>query len=81
MGHFELAPSLSKDDLQPPRRLCRGNLPRRLAADRERTQHNPMCTGLGLAIVKYIAQTHHISLRVDSQIGQGTTLTLIFPPV
>ena len=48
---------------------------------KEAAQHNPMCTGLGLAIVKHIAQTHHISLTVDSQIGQGTTFTLTFPPV
>jgi len=48
---------------------------------KEAAAHNPMCTGLGLAIVKHIAQTHHIALSVDSQLGQGTTFTLTFPPV
>jgi len=46
---------------------------------KEAAQHNPMSTGLGLAIVKHIVQTHGIVLRVDSELGQGTTFTLTFP--
>lgn len=47
---------------------------------KEAADHNPMCTGLGLSIVKHIAQTHQIAISVDSEVGQGTRFTLIFPP-
>ncbi|MFM7425616.1 MAG: two-component system sensor histidine kinase RppB [Elainella sp.] len=33
-------------------------------------------TGLGLAIVQAIAEQHQAKLRVDSQVGQGSTFTL-----
>ena len=46
---------------------------------KEAAQHNPMCTGLGLAIVKHIAETHNITVCVDSKLNQGTTFTLTFP--
>lgn len=36
-------------------------------------------TGLGLAIVKSIMELHHGSIRIDSELGQGTTVTLEFP--
>ena len=48
---------------------------------KEAARHNPMCTGLGLAIVKQVAQTNRVNLTVDSELGQGTTFTLTFPPV
>lgn len=37
-------------------------------------------TGLGLAIVKHVAQRHGATLHIDSQLGQGTTFSLDFPP-
>ena len=37
-------------------------------------------TGLGLAIVKHIAQRHHATLDIKSQLGQGSCFTLIFAP-
>ncbi len=36
-------------------------------------------TGLGLAIVKHIVNRHRGRLRVESQLGQGTTFTVILP--
>ena len=36
-------------------------------------------TGLGLAIVKHIVNRHRGRLQVDSQIGRGTTFTVILP--
>src|SRR5262249_5738322 len=36
-------------------------------------------TGLGLAIVKHIVQAHGGSLRIESQLGQGTTVHLYVP--
>ena len=36
-------------------------------------------TGLGLAIVTQILKLHHATITVDSQPGQGSTFTLVFP--
>lgn len=45
----------------------------------EAARHNRMSTGLGLAIVKRIAESHRISIHIDSEVGEGTTFTLRFP--
>ena len=37
-------------------------------------------TGLGLAIVKHILQRHGARLQIDSEWGQGSTFTCVFPP-
>ena len=44
-------------------------------------QHNRESSGLGLAIVRRIAEDHRVGLRVESQLGVGTTFHLQFPPV
>jgi two-component system, OmpR family, phosphate regulon sensor histidine kinase PhoR len=36
-------------------------------------------TGLGLAIAKHVAQRHGGELRIESQLGKGSTFTLVFP--
>ena len=36
-------------------------------------------TGLGLAIVKHIVQLHHGSLKIDSKVREGTTVTVWIP--
>jgi len=36
-------------------------------------------TGLGLAITKHIAMRHEAELTIDSELGQGSTFSLIFP--
>ncbi len=36
-------------------------------------------TGLGLSLVKEIAQSHHATISVDSEVGKGTTFTVRFP--
>lgn len=35
-------------------------------------------TGLGLSIVKHIAQYHHASVKLYSQVGKGTQISIIF---
>lgn len=36
-------------------------------------------TGLGLAIVKHVAAAHAARLQIESQLGEGSTFTLVFP--
>ncbi len=36
-------------------------------------------TGLGLAIVKHIVQLHQGALRIESKVGEGTTITVSVP--
>ena len=36
-------------------------------------------TGLGLSIVKHGAMYHHAAISVDSTVGKGTAITIIFP--
>ncbi|MRR17603.1 MAG: sensor histidine kinase, partial [Deltaproteobacteria bacterium] len=39
----------------------------------------PAGTGLGLAIVQKIMEAHGGAVRVESEAGRGTTVTLKFP--
>jgi two-component system heavy metal sensor histidine kinase CusS len=45
-------------------------------ADSSRSSHG---SGLGLALVKSIAELHGGSAKIESEVGRGTTVTLIFP--
>jgi signal transduction histidine kinase len=36
-------------------------------------------TGLGLAIVKHLVEAHGGTVRAESQVGRGTTISLFFP--
>ena len=45
------------------------------------TKPEGMGTGLGLPIVKTILDRHNASVRVQSEIGKGTSFTLSFPTV
>ena len=36
-------------------------------------------TGLGLAIVRRVLEAHHGKLRIKSQLGSGTVISLILP--
>ena len=36
-------------------------------------------TGLGMSIVKEIVDLHHGRIEIESQFGQGTSVTLLFP--
>jgi two-component system, OmpR family, phosphate regulon sensor histidine kinase PhoR len=36
-------------------------------------------TGLGLAIVKHVLKRHHSLLRVESELGRGSTFYCEFP--
>jgi two-component system phosphate regulon sensor histidine kinase PhoR len=44
----------------------------RVDKDRSRTVGG---TGLGLAIVKHILEAHHAPINVESEVGQGTTIS------
>lgn len=35
-------------------------------------------TGLGLAIVKHIAEQHQAEIQIESEIGKGTTISIVF---
>lgn len=43
------------------------------------TYGKPHGTGLGMAIVKDILDQHHARLEVQSAVGQGTTIRMLFP--
>ncbi len=45
-------------------------------ADSSRTQTNISGYGLGLSIAKKIADQHHASIKVDSQLNKGSTFTV-----
>ena len=47
-------------------------------ADKSRTSQQPG-TGLGLSIVKHIAQLHGGTVEANSQLGVGTTITVVLP--
>ena len=47
---------------------------------KSRTEENRQGSGLGLAIARQIAQRHGISITVDSDFGQGTTVRFILEP-
>lgn len=47
--------------------------------DRSRSRHTGG-TGLGLAIVKHIITRHGGELLIESELGVGSTFTLVFPP-
>ncbi len=38
-------------------------------------------TGLGLSIVKHAAKSHNAAIKLESVPGEGTTVTVTFPPV
>ena len=38
-------------------------------------------TGLGLSITRQIVEQHHGTIRVESEVGRGTTVTLSLPIV
>ncbi len=51
-------------------------------ADKSRTKADEsISAGLGLSIAKRIADAHEIKIEIDSIPDEGTTFTLIFPPI
>jgi two-component system phosphate regulon sensor histidine kinase PhoR len=47
-------------------------------ADKSRSNEHPG-TGLGLSIVKHIAQLHSGSVEAESELGKGTTISVVLP--
>ncbi|HZG41056.1 MAG TPA: ATP-binding protein, partial [Nodosilinea sp.] len=48
-------------------------------ADPSRLRSGEQGTGLGLAIAKVIVDTHRGHIHLESQRGQGTTVTVVLP--
>jgi two-component system OmpR family sensor kinase len=47
--------------------------------DQSRTRSGTEGSGLGLSIVQAIMDAHHGSVEIQSELGRGTTFTLVFP--
>lgn len=43
-------------------------------------RHRPNGSGLGMAIVAEVVRLHDAHIHVDSKLGEGTTMTVTFPP-
>ena len=41
--------------------------------------HTKKGTGLGLAICAWIAEAHHGHIEVQSEVGKGSTFTIVLP--
>jgi two-component system phosphate regulon sensor histidine kinase PhoR len=48
----------------------------RVGSDRSRHSGG---TGLGLSIVKHVLNAHQARLQIDSELGEGSTFTCVFP--
>jgi two-component system phosphate regulon sensor histidine kinase PhoR len=45
----------------------------------EALQKSPKGVGLGLRVVKYIMEAHKGEVRIKSQLGEGSLVSLVFP--
>ena len=61
-----------------PRRACHHIFDKFYQVDRSLSRQAEGC-GLGLSIVKFIVAAHHGTVTVESQVGVGTTFTVILP--
>ncbi len=43
------------------------------------TEESNIGTGLGLAITKQLVHAHNGTISIDSALGKGTTIILVFP--
>lgn len=51
----------------------------RVDKSRTKAAGQPGGTGLGLSIAKWIADSHHIDIEIDSELGKGTTFIFKIP--
>jgi two-component system phosphate regulon sensor histidine kinase PhoR len=73
-GHFQVRDSGPGIALEHLPRLTE----RFYRVDRSRSRETGG-TGLGLAIVKHVVQRHGAELKIDSQPGQGSCFSIVFP--
>lgn len=75
-GHCSL--TVSDNGIGIPREAQASVFERFYRVDKSRSKETGG-TGLGLAIVKHIARIHDARIKLESQVGVGTTITVTFP--
>ena len=71
--------SVTDSGIGIPRRVIPRLTERFYRVGSDRSRHTGG-TGLGLAIVKHVLNAHGARLEIESELGEGSTFTCVFPP-